>query len=120
MNESILFYTRILGFEPKFSDVTPSSPVINLAKGDAEIQLSILSGDGAFGSAVNVLTENVDELFRAFVERGLDTSKRKESPVHQGPIDQSWDVREFYVADPDGNTLRFGQPIRGRFADEKE
>ena len=23
------------------------------------------------------------------------------------PIDQSWGTREFYVDDPDGNTLRF-------------
>jgi len=29
--------------------------------------------------------------------------------VHEGPIDQSWGTREFYVDDPDGNTLRFTQ-----------
>jgi hypothetical protein len=25
----------------------------------------------------------------------------------RAPTDQSWDTREFYVDDPDGNTLRF-------------
>ena len=29
--------------------------------------------------------------------------------VHEGPIDQTWGTREFYVDDPDGNTLRFTQ-----------
>src|SRR5438477_12190220 len=29
--------------------------------------------------------------------------------VHEGPIDQSWGTREFYVDDPDSNTLRFTQ-----------
>jgi hypothetical protein len=27
------------------------------------------------------------------------------------PIDQSWGMREFYVTDPSGNTLRFGKFI---------
>ena len=27
--------------------------------------------------------------------------------VHEGPINQTWGTREFYVDDPDGNTLRF-------------
>jgi hypothetical protein len=29
--------------------------------------------------------------------------------VHEGPLDQSWGTREFYVDDPDGNTIRFTQ-----------
>jgi hypothetical protein len=29
--------------------------------------------------------------------------------VHEGPVDQTWGTREFYVDDPDGNTLRFVQ-----------
>lgn len=32
--------------------------------------------------------------------------------VHEGPIDQTWSTREFYVDDPDGNTLRFTQGFR--------
>jgi hypothetical protein len=31
--------------------------------------------------------------------------------VHEGPIDQTWGTREFYVEDLDGNTLRFTQPL---------
>jgi hypothetical protein len=32
--------------------------------------------------------------------------------VHEGPIEQTWGTREFYVDDPDGNTLRFTQRFR--------
>ena len=27
-------------------------------------------------------------------------------------MNQTWGIREFYVTDADGNTLRFGEPIR--------
>jgi hypothetical protein len=50
-------------------------------------------------------------LFRKFQQRGLRTPGNPEKPeaVHEGPIDQTWGTREFYVDDPDGNTLRFIQ-----------
>jgi hypothetical protein len=53
----------------------------------------------------------VDSLFRKYRERGLFVPNDPRSPVHNGPIDQSWGRREFYVNDPSGNTLRFGMPI---------
>ena len=55
--------------------------------------------------------ERVDALFRKFRERGLHTPGNPDAPekVHEGPIDQSGGPREFYVDDPDGNTLRFTQ-----------
>ena len=114
LEESIRFYTTILGFVLKEPNTDPASPVVDLIKGEAQLQLSILDGDSEFGCAVNIVVEEVDELFRAFVERGLDTSNKQESPVHQGPLDQTWGMREFYVDDPDGNTLRFVTPIRSQ------
>ncbi len=86
--------------------------MINLVQGDAEIQLSQHAGDGVFGCAVNFRVKDVDGLFRKFVERGLDPTRHDDSPVHCGPVDQTWGIREFYVMDPDGNTLRFGEPTR--------
>ncbi|WP_394354236.1 VOC family protein [Pedobacter ghigonis] len=52
---------------------------------------------------------DVDFLFAKFVSRGLEG--KSGSPVHQGPVDQTWGRREFYVTDPDGNTLRYCQYI---------
>jgi hypothetical protein len=51
----------------------------------------------------------VDGLVERFRERGLVVPVRLESPVHSGPVNQTWGTREFYVDDPDGNTLRFTQ-----------
>jgi hypothetical protein len=43
--------------------------------------------------------------------RGLVRPKKENSPVHEGPVNQTWGNREFYVTDEDGNTLRFTMPI---------
>jgi catechol 2,3-dioxygenase-like lactoylglutathione lyase family enzyme len=110
MHRSLKFYTEVLDFEigPYETDLT--SPVIELVREGATIQLSSMPGDGVFGIAFNAEMNSVkelDELFEKFLARGLDTSSKAESPVHRGPTNQSWGTREFYVTDPDGNTVRF-------------
>ena len=55
-----------------------------------------------------VTADDVDALVRKFLARGLVPPTHK-GPVHHGPTDQTWGTREFYVDDPDGNTLRFTQ-----------
>lgn len=112
MRASLAFYIGILDFERVDGDDTSDGPsFIVLARGGDYIFLSSHRGDGVFGQAIAVLTDNVDELFRKFRERGLATPGNPDAPrmVHEGPIDQSWGTREFYVDDPDGNTLRFTQ-----------
>lgn len=111
MKESIAFYTKILDFELKYPNSSSEDWVVNLVNGEAEIQLTRLEQDQPLGLAVNVRVEDVDELFEKYLKRGLSTSNKEESPVHQRPLNQSWGVREFYVTDPNGNTLRFGKPI---------
>jgi len=110
MAKSLDFYTKILDFELKYPD-SITDPVINLVNGDAEIQLSTMRGDSLFGCAVNVYVDDVDTLFAKYVSRGLDTSGNRRSPVHQGPLNQTWGTREFYVDDPNGNTLRFAMDM---------
>jgi hypothetical protein len=108
MQQALNFYTNVLDFELSYPE-TEEDPVVLIMKGDIEIQLSIF--EGGLHSAVNVWVDEVDDLFAKYLERGLDTSHKKNSPVHQGPIDQTWGMREFYVTDHDGNTLRFGKPL---------
>lgn len=110
MKEAVDFYTGILDFTLKYPDAADDG-VTDLVKGDAELQLTIFESDKLFGSVVNVWVDDVDGLFKKYKDRGLDTSPKKDSPVHQGPLDQSWGMREFYVTDADGNTLRFVRPI---------
>ncbi len=105
---AIRFYTGTLDFS-LFPGDTADDVVVTLTNGDAALTLTTLEGDQKIGIASNVLVDNVDSLFRKYVSRGLDTSAKPDSPVHQSPLDQTWGSREFYVTDPDGNTLRFIQ-----------
>lgn len=111
MAASLDFYTRVLDFErvEGGDDGDPSFCV--LVREGARVFLSSHSGDGEFGQAIVVTTDDVDALFRTFVARGLRKPGKPDSPVHEGPLDQTWGTREFYVDDPDGNTLRFTQGI---------
>jgi catechol 2,3-dioxygenase-like lactoylglutathione lyase family enzyme len=110
INEAVKFYTGILDFELKYPDFPLNEFCVDLINGDAEFQLS--SMDGIFGVAISVRIEDVDGLFDKYKKRGLVTPQKENSPVHESPIDQSWGMREFYVTDADGNTLRFISPIK--------
>ncbi|HYE54005.1 MAG TPA: VOC family protein [Chitinophagaceae bacterium] len=107
MRDALAFYTGVLDFRLKYPEASAEDWVVDLVNGDAEFQLTAVEGDQRTGIAVYVWVNDVDSLFQKYLARGLDTSKKKESPVHQGPVDQTWGRREFYVTDADGNTLRF-------------
>lgn len=112
MRKSIAFYTEILDFERVDGDDELTDPSFSvLAREGSHLFLSSHRGDGAFGGVVAITTNDIDALFRTFRARGLRTPGNPEAPqhVHEGPIDQTWGTREFYVEDPDGNTLRFTQ-----------
>lgn len=108
---SIRFYTETLDF--RLAGVWPeeaSDPAYAvLLRGDAELHLSSHAGDGVAGQSVSVIVDDVDSLFAKFVLRGVDPTARPESPIHQGPVDQSWGTREACVDDPDGNKICFVQ-----------
>jgi catechol 2,3-dioxygenase-like lactoylglutathione lyase family enzyme len=109
LKTSLDFYTRVLDFTRRDgSDAEMDSGFAILSRAGDLLFLSTGEGDGEFGQAIVVMTEDIDALFDKFLARGL-VRPNTEGPVHQGPTDQSWDTREFYVDDPDGNTLRFTQ-----------
>ena len=109
LKASLAFYTNVLDFRRVDDDDETGDPsVAFLMRAGDLLCLSSHTGDGALGQAVIVMTEDVDALFDKFLKRGLVPAK-PESQVHQGPTDQTWGTREFYVQDPDGNTLRFTQ-----------
>jgi len=108
LKNAVDFYTRILDFELKYADPSANDwGGADLINNDVELQLTTYESDTLYGSVVNIWVDDVDSLFNKYLERGLDTSHKKNSPVHQGPLDQTWGTREFYVSDDDGNTLRF-------------
>jgi catechol 2,3-dioxygenase-like lactoylglutathione lyase family enzyme len=109
LKESIAFYTDILDFALKYPDEADNEWVVDLINGDAEIILA--SRDGTPRIPVVILVNDVDALFTKYVNRGLIVPNNPNSPVHNNPIDQTWGMREFYVNDPSGNTLRFAQSL---------
>jgi catechol 2,3-dioxygenase-like lactoylglutathione lyase family enzyme len=114
MEASITFYTKVLDFEWIDGDDDNNDPSFSvLVREGHSLILSSHKGDGTFGQAIVVQTDDVEALFGKFRTRGLKTPGNPDAPeeVHEGPIDQSWGTREFYVKDPDGNTLRFTQQL---------
>lgn len=111
MQEAIDFYTNVLDFKQKYPEETADDWVVDLINEDAEIQLTEHESDTLYGSVVNIPVTDIDVRFQHYLDRGLDISGKTNSPVHQGPIDQTWGAREFYITDPSGNTLRFRQWI---------
>ena len=109
LKEAIAFYTNVLDFTLKYSDEANNEWAIELINNDAEILLA--SRDGTPRIAIIVRVDDLDAVFKKYVDRGLIVPNNPDSPVHNGPIDQTWGMREFYVNDPDGNTLRFSTPI---------
>ena len=111
MPAAVDFYTRLLDFELGWG--SPDDVVVMLARGEAELMLTSLPTDQVSRVNAHLLVADIDALFARWTERGLDQSHRTDSPVHRGPVDQSWGTRELYVTDPFGNTLRVVQRSRG-------
>ena len=112
MRASLAFYTEVLDFERIDGDDDLEDPSFSLLSREGhQLILSSHRGDGQFGQAIVITTDEVDALARKFRERGLSTPGNPDAPemVDEGPIDQSWGTREFYVDDLDGDTLRFTQ-----------
>lgn len=112
MARSVVFYTTVLDFERVDGDDDDGDPSFSiLSRGGDLLFLSSHSGDGEFGQAVVVVVDDVDAVCRTLRGRGLKTPGNPDAPqaVHEGPLDQTWGTREFYVDDPDGNTMRYTQ-----------
>jgi len=97
------FYCGLLGFQKEFEyriDETKADPCyMGVRRDKACIHLSSFSGDGVVGGIAFILVDDVDALHREFKEKNI--------AIHLPPTDQSWDNREMYVKDADGNSLRF-------------
>jgi uncharacterized glyoxalase superfamily protein PhnB len=109
MPEALDFYTKVSDFIQKYPEETADDWVVDLTLEDAELQLTLIESDSLYGNVINIILNDIDERFQRYLDRGLDVSAKINSPVYQGPIDQTWGAREFYVTDPSGNTLRFRQ-----------
>jgi catechol 2,3-dioxygenase-like lactoylglutathione lyase family enzyme len=110
VQEAIRFFTRVLDFALRFSWPETAPFYAGLARGEDELHLNLTPGEGRFGHcSVIVLCDDLDAVFAGFVARGFKPPVRPASPVHEGPLEQTWGTREVYIDDPSGNTLVFQQ-----------
>jgi len=101
------FYCRLLGFRLDFqvpaSETQRDPCYMGVSRDGAVIYLSGHAGDGVVGGVVYFMSDDVDALHAEFVARNVR--------IHIAPVDQTWGMRELYVRDPDGNSIRFGAPV---------
>jgi len=110
MSQAITFYTEVLDFKLAFASPVEAPFYAILTRGADELHLNVVPEPGRFGPAsVIVLCDDVDALFNSFRNRGLSVPTRANSPVHEGPMEQTWGTREVYIDDPSGNTVVFQQ-----------
>jgi uncharacterized glyoxalase superfamily protein PhnB len=100
---AVHFYCNGLGFELEFEHrpegVEADPCYMGISRDGVWINLSSFSGDGAAGSVVNLMVDNVDKLHAEFTAKNVE--------IDTPPVDQTWGSREMYVKDGDGNCLRF-------------
>ena len=108
------FYCSTLGFVEEFRySAGPGGPdYAGISLDGNQIHLSTFAGDSVTGTAIYCYVDDVDALFRKLLAAGLRTPGNPLSPVEDGPVDQTWGMREFYVRDVDKNTLRFGSRVQ--------
>jgi uncharacterized glyoxalase superfamily protein PhnB len=87
-------------------DTQPNPCYLCLSRDGVPLHLSSFPGDGVAGGVVNFVVKDVDALYREFVAKNLQ--------IAVAPVDQSWGLREMYVRDADGNSLRFQAAIPAR------
>ena len=99
---SIAYYRDRLGFHFDWTDGEPPD-FASVTRGDMQIFMCQRC-QGHPGGWIWVTTPDVDALYTELVRRGAQIKAK--------PDNKPWGMREMQVADPDGNVLRIGSPIR--------
>ena len=113
IKSSLAFYTKLLDFEvAQAPDPDPNSFMSMYAflhREGSFVHLSQHAGDGVFGSVIYIRVKELDKIYSRFIDNGLKIQKT--SGITLEPVEQTWGMKEFYVTDPDGNRIRFGEQI---------
>lgn len=99
------YYCSGLGFKLRFA-YRPDAPkpdpcYMGLERDGVIIHVSSFLGDGVCGGVVMFVVDDLDALHAELVRRRV--------AIDISPVDQSWNTREMYLQDPDGNSVRFRQ-----------
>ena len=104
-DRSLAFYVGQLGFGIDWQhQFEPGLPLfVQLTREGQTIFLSGHAGDCQPGGAVYFWVPDADATYAAFTAQGVQPAKSIE--------DTPWNTREFTLADPDHNLLRFGTKL---------
>lgn len=111
LNEETAYYIDKLGFDRDFT--APGWEFLSF--GDFKVMLGECADEmtaeatGNHSWYAHALVENVDEVYREFIDRGA----KMLSPM----ADKPWGIREFGVVTPDGHRIIFGELISKRDGD---
>lgn len=92
IKQAIEFYTRVLDFTLKYPTAQPDEIFVDLVNGDAELGLTSLPGDQKAAINVYVEVEDVDELFRKYISRGLVVPQHSHRCIQARLIKHGGDV----------------------------
>ena len=99
------YYCGGLGFKQRFAyrpdEPKPEPCYMALERDGVIFHVSSFLGDGVSGGVATFIVDDLDALHAELIERRV--------PIELEPTQQSWDNREMYVQDPDGNSIRFVQ-----------
>ncbi len=105
MQRALAFFEGSLGFRCAFKvqdELHPEIPYAIVERDQVRIHLQ-LSDEAAGLSACYVTVDDADALYVELQKANV--------PVKRAIEDSSYGMRDFNIADVDGNTLGFGQPI---------
>jgi predicted enzyme related to lactoylglutathione lyase len=105
MRRTLSFFEGSLGFRCTFKvhdELHPEIPYAIVERDDVAIHLQLR--DGAAGtSSCYITVDDADAVWAQVQKAGVRVLR----PIE----DSSYGMRDFNIADPDGNTLGFGQPM---------
>lgn len=95
------YYRDVLGFRLDWEDGDPAD-FGSVSR--SELQLFMCQRcQGHPGGWIWAFAKDVDKLHDELAGKG--------AVIKMAPTNMPWGIREMHVADPDGNTIRFGSPI---------
>jgi len=120
-DNSIEFYTTILGFEIKYTRVSPKFAYLEFE--GSQLMIEELHSEGwnvaelvyPFGRGVNFQIEcsDVDEIYRRIISADISIYMEMQENWY-GTGDGRVGNKEFIIQDPDGYMLRFAQDMGTR------
>lgn len=103
IEESVSFYTSMLGMQKTFENGNPVGFVI-MKKDRAELHLSLCRDK-------KPQIHNVAHLKVSDAKALFDHLSKSGVRIIKGLRDQQYGLRDFVISDPDGNRIDIGQPL---------